>query len=180
LARTAQEHPQRTLRLFFALWPDAATRARLAAWAEAIHHASGGRMMRAPNIHLTLAFLGTVSAALLPATERAAAAVPPARFTLTLDEPGYWRHNRIAWAGARVVPDALAGLVSALRSALGTAQIPFDPKPFVPHVTLVRNVRSGFALPALEPIAWPVEGFALVRSVTGASGSAYVVQASWC
>ena len=167
------------LRLFFALWPDDSTRARLADWTQAIHRASGGRAMRSENVHLTLAFLGSTDAALLPPIVAAASRAAPRRFTLRIDEPGYWRHNQIAWAGVREVPPELAALVGDLRAALLGGNVPFDVKPFVAHITLVRKARPGFKLPRLEPIEWPVRDFVLVRSVTGPVGSAYEVAQRW-
>jgi 2'-5' RNA ligase len=172
-------HPVALLRLFFALWPDDATRARLADWTQAIHRASGGRAMRPENVHLTLAFLGSTDAALLPSIVAAASRVAPRRFTLRIDEPGYWRHNQIAWAGVREVPPELAALVGDLRAALLGASVPFDVKPFVAHTTLVRKARPGFKLPELGSIDWPVRDFVLVRSVTASDGSAYEVVRRW-
>jgi RNA 2',3'-cyclic 3'-phosphodiesterase len=166
-------------RLFFALWPDAATRARLADWTTSIHDLSGGRAMRPENVHLTLAFLGSTPAAALPSVIAAAGRVAPRRFTLRVDEPGYWRHNRIAWAGVRAVPSELAALVAELRAELAAARVAFDPKPFVAHLTLVRKARPGFAVPPLAPIEWPVRGFALVRSVTATDGSTYQMAQRW-
>ena len=55
----------------------------------------------------------------------------------------------------------------------------FDPKPFVPHVTLVRKGHSGFAMPTLQPIRWQVTGFVLVRSVMRPTGSDYLVESRW-
>jgi RNA 2',3'-cyclic 3'-phosphodiesterase len=167
------------LRLFFALWPDHGVRAALAEASATIHRVSGGRVTRAESIHLTLAFLGDCDAARLGALKTAAARVRVRRFDLVLDERGFWNHNRIAWAGATETPEALAALVSELRTALAAAQFAFDPKPFVPHVTLVRKVRPGFAMPALGPIRWPVGGFVLVRSVTRSAGSDYLVESRW-
>lgn len=174
------DHPGRpvdaeTLRLFFALWPDAATRERLAGWARTIHSASGGRAMRPESVHLTLAFLGGTPAAALPSIIAAAGRIAPRAFTLRIDEAGYWRHNQIAWGGAREPPPALEALVADLRAALVGAKIAFDAKAFVPHITLVRKARPGFRLPRLEPIEWPVRDFVLVRSLTGSGGSAYEV-----
>ncbi len=83
------------------------------------------------------------------------------------------------WAGVREPPPALDALVADLRAALVEAGIAFDPKPFVTHITLVRNARPDFELPVLEPIDWPVRGFVLVRSVTGREGSAYEVIRRW-
>jgi 2'-5' RNA ligase len=171
--------PVAPLRLFFALWPDDATRARLADWTQAMHRASGGRMMQPENVHLTLAFLGSTDAALLPSIVAAASRVAPRRFTLHIDEPGYWQHNQIAWAGVREAPLALDALVLDLRAALVEAKLAFDPKPFVAHLTLVRKARPGFKLPPLEPIEWSVQDFVLVRSATGADGSTYDVTQRW-
>ena len=167
------------LRLFFALWPDDSTRARLADWTQAIHRASGGRAMRSENVHLTLAFLGSTDAALRPSIVAAASRAAPRRFTLRIDEPGYWRHNQIAWAGVHEVPPELTALVGDLRAALLGASVPFDVKPFVAHITLVRKARPGFKLPELGPIDWPVRDFVLVRSVTGPDGSTYEVVQRW-
>jgi 2'-5' RNA ligase len=167
------------LRLFFALWPDDATRAALAEWCRCIHGVTGGRLTRADSIHQTLAFLGDCGPGRLAEAEAAADRVDPRRFDLVLDRAGLWNHNRIAWAGASVVPPELAALVVELRAALAEARFALDPKPFVPHITLVRKARHGGALPSLAPIRWPVDGFVLVRSELRADGSDYAIQARW-
>jgi 2'-5' RNA ligase len=169
----------KALRLFFALWPEDATRAALAEWTRAIHRESGGRAMRPENVHITLAFLGSIDSAKLPAIEAAAGRVTPRRFTLSIDEVGYWRHNQIAWAGAREMPLELAALVADLRAALLEAHVPFDAKPFATHVTLVRKARPGFRMPRMATIEWPVKDFVLLRSVNGPDGSHYEVERRW-
>lgn len=169
----------RPLRLFFALWPDGATRAALERWAAAIHRVAGGRATRGESIHMTLAFLGAAGADRLGALKVAASSVRVQPFELVLDEAGSWKHNRIGWAGATRVPATLETLVRDLRAALAAAQFAFDPKPFTPHVTLVRKARPGFVMPALDPIRWQVTGFALVRSVMRPAGSDYLVEARW-
>jgi 2'-5' RNA ligase len=140
---------------------------------------AGGRATRAESIHLTLAFLGATDPARLAELREVAGGVQTRPFALVLDQAGYWKHNRIAWAGASAVPPALDGLVSSLRGALGDARFPFDPKPFVPHVTLVRNARPGFATPQFAPIVWGVEEFVLVESATQPRGSAYAIAGRW-
>jgi 2'-5' RNA ligase len=167
------------VRLFFALWPDDAVRAQLARWSRGLHAVCGGRPTRDENLHLTLAFLGSVEEARAAEVERAANEVAPRVVTLVLDRPGYWKHNRIAWAGASVVPPELESVVSELRSALARSHIGFDPKGFVSHVTLLREAREPKAMPALDPIPWKVDGFALVQSVTLPRGSRYEIRRSW-
>lgn len=166
------------MRLFFALWPGDEVRARLVGWARTLHVACGGRQTRTENLHLTLVFLGNVDGGRVAEVARAAGEVAPRADVLLLDQPGYWKRNRIAWAGASVVPLELEDTVRELRSALARARVDFDPKPFATHVTLLREAREPMAMPALEPIAWALDGFALVRSSDGRGGS-YEVLRSW-
>ncbi len=169
----------RPLRLFFALWPDDATRLALAEWSRQIHRVTGGRPARPETLHQTLAFLGDCPSGRLAELEAAAGRASPRRFELVLDRPGLWNHNRIAWAGASAVPPELAALVAELRAALADARFAFDRKPFVPHLTLVRKARPGRALPEPAPIRWPIDGFVLVRSVPRPEGSEYAIQRRW-
>lgn len=164
------------MKLFFALWPGATTRARLDRWGQALHEVCGGRRTRAENLHLTLAFLGNVDDARLPAVEQAMDSVAPRRFLLTLDQPGHWKRNSIAWAGASVVPPELEALAAELRAGLAAVGVAFDPQPFAVHVTLLRDARAPAAMPAVEAIPWPVEGYALVASVPGTGGVRYEVR----
>ncbi|HEY6862610.1 MAG TPA: RNA 2',3'-cyclic phosphodiesterase [Burkholderiales bacterium] len=155
------------MRLFFALWPNAVTRTRLDRWGQALHDVCGGRRTSADSLHLTLAFLGNVADARVAEVESAMDRVRPRRFLLNLDTPGHWKKNSIAWAGTSAVPAELEALAADLRAALAAATIPFDPQPFAVHVTLLRDAGAPAAMPALEPIAWPVDGFALVSSAGG-------------
>jgi len=163
------------LRLFFALWPDAAARSALSRYAKDAQDACGGRVMRPPNLHVTLAFIGDVDAARLGAILAAADKVTPRRFLLDVDRVEYWRHNRIVWAGASIVPDALGAFVDELRGALDAARIAYDRKPYVPHVTLLREARAA-PLPAFAAVPWPAEAFVLVKSVPGAD---YAIVREW-
>lgn len=150
------------LRLFFALWPPAKVQAGLAAWAK--EAAGRGRPMRRENLHLTLAFLGATDSALLPRIEAVAAAVRADSFQLLLDRVGYWKHNRIIWCGSSVEPPALMALVAELRARLSAAGVRYDEKPFVPHLTLVRNATELPQTPAWMPVGWETREFALIES----------------
>ena len=167
------------MRLFFALWPDEEVRAQLANWSRELQAVCGGRPTRPENLHMTLVFLGNVEDARVAEVERAADAVAPQSVSLVLDQPGYWKHNRIAWAGASAVPRELEAMAAELRYALTRSGIAFDAKEFVSHVTLLRDARGPKALPALEPIRWNLEGFALMSSVALPRGSRYEVRKSW-
>jgi 2'-5' RNA ligase len=167
------------MRLFFALWPDDAVRARLARWTSELRAVCGGRPTRPENLHVTLAFLGSVEEARVAEVELAAGEVSPRAVSLVLDQPGYWKRKRIAWAGASIVPAELEVLAADLRGALMRAGVGFDGTGFVSHVTLLRNAREPRAMPALEPIEWKLDGFALVHSLTLPQGSRYQIVKSW-
>lgn len=162
-----------TVRLFFALWPDSNLQGRLAAWAE--QAAGRARPMRRENIHLTLAFLGAINAALLPLLEECARAVRFTPLALKLDRVGYWKHKRIVWCGPEDEPLVLTALVADLRAGLDRAGIHYAPKPFVSHLTLVRKSSGLGAAPRWKPLEWEVRDFALVRSVPIEGGVRYAV-----
>jgi 2'-5' RNA ligase len=167
------------MRLFFALWPSEEVRVQLGRWSRELHSLCGGHRMAPQNLHLTLAFLGEVEAARVADVGRAADEVAVRRDSLALDWPGYWRHNRIVWAGTSSVPAGIGKLAQSLREALARHEIGFDPKPFATHVTLLRNAREPKAMPVLEPIRWNVEGFVLACSQRQERGSRYEVLGSW-
>jgi len=167
------------MRLFFALWPDDAVRAQLAHWSRELQALCGGRTTPPGNLHVTLAFLGGIEDARVAEIERAAGEVGAPVASLVLDRPGYWKHNRIAWAGASAPPPELGAFVAELREVLRRAGIRFDAKPFVSHATLLRDAREPRATPELAPIEWRLSGFALVQSVTLPRGSRYEVRRSW-
>jgi 2'-5' RNA ligase len=46
-------------------------------------------------------------------------------------------------------------------------------------VTLLRDAREPKGMPALDPVCWRVDGFALVQSVTLPRGSRYEIRRAW-
>jgi 2'-5' RNA ligase len=172
---------EKTARLFFALWPDAGARRALDQAGRHLHAACGGRRMQAPNVHLTLVFLGNVPVARLDELRAVAGSVSGASFSMTLDHLGWWRHNRVAWAAPQETPEALQDLVTQLQDSLRNADFAFDDRPvFAPHITLLRNARcNGVKMPPLDPLEWKADEFVLVKSVTADAGAAYEVIGRW-
>lgn len=167
-----------TLRLFFALWPDDATRDALFRTGKWLHKHWGGRLMRADTLHITLAFLGSTPAEQLDALVACADSVQSEAFELVLDQAGYWRHNRIGWLGASEAPPPHLELVGALNAALQGAGFPVDARPHVPHVTLLRKSLGG-EVPPCAAVHWPISEFVLVQSVTESDGAHYEVIRRW-
>ncbi len=176
-AESSPEKPD-TLRLFFALWPDDATRDALNRTGKWLHQHWGGRRMRADTLHITLAFLGSTAVDQLDVLAACADSVHTEPYELVLDQAGYWRHNRIGWLGASRTPPQHLDLVGALNAALQGAGFAVDARPHVPHVTLLRNSAGGEA-PDCTPVRWPISEFVLVISRTEADGAHYEVIRRW-
>ena len=168
-----------TLRLFFALWPDPATRAAIAEVVSAVAKESHGRGVTADNIHLTLAFLGGQPAARVQELCALAAAIEVAPFRLVLDEIGCFRKAGIAWLGASAAPPELVALHAGLGRVLNGAGIALDARPFAPHLTLARRITRAVQRRLAEPIDWGVGSFALVSSETLPAGAHYRLLDTW-
>ncbi len=173
--------PERgTHRVFFALWPPAEAAARLHGAALTAHKDCGGRVMRRENLHVTLAFLGNVSPARLAQAEAVADGIAAPAFDVGLDRLGWWKHNRILWAGSAAPPPALAQLADLLGAGLRTAGFALDERPFALHATLLRNARCAAPVPRLDPpVGWRAGEFVLAESVAGPDGSRYAVRRRW-
>lgn len=167
------------VRVFLALWPDAAVRESLQGIAADCHVRCAGRGMRGDTLHMTLAFIGELAAARVPEVKAIASGVRVPPFTLTLDRVACWRHNRIAHLYPGEVPVELPHLVATLVAGLTREGIPFDRKPSKPHVTLLRHANCSAVLPEIQPVRWPVSDFVLVQSVLRDEGAHYEVLGRW-
>ena len=153
-------------KVFFALWPAAAERGRLAAWLHPLRKLCGGREMRGETLHCTLVFVGEVARPALEELRSAAREVGGVSFELSFDRAHYWEHNHIVYAAPGEVPQQLRQLVDNLQKRLMARGFNFDRREYQPHVTLLRNARRAAAtLPELQPVRWQIRDFALVRSV---------------
>ncbi|MDP3715536.1 MAG: RNA 2',3'-cyclic phosphodiesterase [Burkholderiales bacterium] len=168
------------MRLFFALWPDASLRSALAAQAKSLQDECGGRATAASNLHLTLAFLGDIDGARLSELSRIAAeAANLAPFALILERIGWWPRQHLVWAAPRDCPPGLQALVETLAGSLRAAAFHTERRRFLPHVTLLRDVRCApVALPCYLPL-WRVSEFVLVASERSAGGARYRVLGAW-
>jgi 2'-5' RNA ligase len=164
-------------RLFFAIWPDASSRAQLEGLAARLQSRAGGRAVPADKVHLTLAFLGEVAPDRADDLVKAADKVREAPFDLVLDRVGAFRRARVTWVGSTNAPPALIAVEGMLREALRARGFELEERPFAPHVTLVRKAEKTLAPEPIEPIAWRVEEIALVSSEPGTG--AYKTMATW-
>lgn len=170
-------------RLFLALWPDPSLRVAIVAATRDYLPVHAGRRVAPANLHLTLAFLGSVDAGQQACIEAAAAAVAdnrPASFALRLDCLGFWPRPQVLWLGASQTPPALSELVARLNAALPACGYQPESRPYVAHMTLMRKLRRGPPASCLSaPVDWPVHDFVLVVSRTLPEGASYTVLARW-
>ncbi len=166
-------------RLFFALWPNSNVRLAINEQTQPIIQTINGKITPSENWHITLAFLGEIDKPAKACMQEVAAKVQGNRFTVSLEELGYWSKPRILWLGAKKIPDALADLVSHLTTDLQSCGYRPDTRPFRLHLTLMRKASQVKTLPLITPIKWAVEDFCLVRSVTQSGGASYEVIGRW-
>jgi 2'-5' RNA ligase len=168
-----------THRVYFALWPDAVTRARLAAAVQPAASAVGGRAVAAESLHVTLAFVGAVSVPILGALARLGAAIAWPAGTLRLDVLEWWSGPRVAVLCASSAAAPLLSVRASLCDRLAALGIEIEPTPFRPHLTIARDVR---AAPASTGAAVDFEAthVALVESTpTPGEPSRYRPLAAW-
>lgn len=177
--QSSNPRPGEVERLFFALWPDDEVRQAIRRHAKDLLRHSGGRPVVLENLHITLAFLGSVDAAQRQCVERVAEAIALPAFALQLDQVGYWSRPRVLWLGAHETPDIPVALAKQLAQGCRDCGLSLDRRPFKAHLTLKRKVHQ--APPAMEvrPVSWPVESFVLVRSRTLPEGVQYQVVREW-
>jgi 2'-5' RNA ligase len=167
------------LRLFFALWPDPPLRGMLAELAGR-HVPDGARRLAAQNLHLTLAFLGSVAEARLPEVLAAAGEIRAAPFTFTLERVSYWSRPRLLCLTGGRGHAPLERLAAALGAGLAERRLPHDAQPFRAHLTLARKLRESVAETRLAPpLTWHATRFCLVASTTHPEGARYTPLADW-
>lgn len=140
------------------------------------------RLAARANLHVTIAFLGEVGEDRLPVVrgtlERAVANWGRSGLRLRLGGGGRFGRGRftVLWVGLTGELDALDRLARATRRELRRARLPYDRRPFRPHLTLARpgdrvdrtdieeDVRTldGYLGPS-----WPATELVLVRSHLG-------------
>lgn len=159
--------------------------------------ASGGRPVPAANLHVTLAFLGSVPERLLPQLaviarrtaasacgEDAASASGGPILDLVFEHLEYWRAAQVLCAVPVRPPAPLAALARKLQERLTEGGFAPDQKtsqsagsniakPFRPHVTLARKALRPPRSTAMEAVTWSFAELVLVASETHPEGAEY-------
>ncbi|WP_139652400.1 RNA 2',3'-cyclic phosphodiesterase [Raoultibacter phocaeensis] len=137
-----------------------------------------GRFLFPESYHLTLAFLGDTSETDLACAIDAIDVSCTNIAAIPLRSDGLGKFGRAndatLWLGIAPAPE-LMQLSANIREELAARAVPFDGKPFKPHITFARRARIPKA--DLPPLAFPQDDEAtavtLFRSTLGRDGAAY-------
>lgn len=169
----------KSIRVFFAIFPDEFVQKQLAHQAEILEPTCGGRRMRTQNLHLTLLFLGEVSTHRIATLQQTMKNISAKKFELSLDRICYWKHNQIIYIQANQFPTELFFLVDSLKIALSEAGFLFDKFTYKPHVTLIRKATHSTEINLNDPIKWHVNEWSLIQSRQTENGVDYIPLKQW-
>ena len=152
-------------RVFFAIEIPTQIQRQIVRWRAENFPIDAGRPVAAANMHITLAFLGEVSAEKQAALAKLAGRIRQPGFTLHLDDAGQWLRSRVVWLGTRQPPRGMLQLANMLRAQAARSGCYQSPQPFHPHLTLLRNTAHAVPIPA-PGFHWeiPVSEFVLYES----------------
>jgi 2'-5' RNA ligase len=164
-----------TRRLFIALWPGEALRNELV---QATHEhavASGGRVVPAANLHITLAFLGSVVDSRVETIERCMDDVKIEPFEILFGEIVWWKRQALLCLEPTAGDERLQMLVDRLRRSLADRGFEVESRPFRPHVTLAREVEREWLRVPIKTVRWTADRVVLIESTLTEKGSRYAV-----
>lgn len=169
------------MRLFVAIEFDDSFRKTLVDLSQKMEErAESGRFTPADNWHLTLAFLGEVAPSRLLDLEKTLDACPVSAFPIRLTRIGRFpgREGKdLVWVGVEANPEMMR-LADAIRGGLRRGGFAFDPKPFVPHLTIGREIRMkqewmGRPDPQIPQAEFLADRFCLMESIREAGRIVY-------
>lgn len=167
------------VRLFFALPCPASTRESVIAWRDTHLQALKRQWVPAPNLHITLAFVGAVNESDMESLLTLGDRIQQSPFALTLNRIGEFGRGKYVWLGPSETPASLTALTHALTARLSEHGFPIDQRPYQPHLTVARQAPS-IALPeAPDGIDMPVTAFALYESIPVTGGVRYDALKQW-
>lgn len=140
------------------------------------------------QLHLTLKFLGEVSAERVPDIEEALvqAVSPHSRFPMTISGNGCFPSSgqvRIIWIGVQEGSGVLTECYGSLEEGLNKIGFTPEKRGFSPHITLARvkadntrgELRNVIINTEFPPVSQQVAGVRLFQSVLKTSGAEYRV-----
>ncbi|HML47666.1 MAG TPA: RNA 2',3'-cyclic phosphodiesterase [Clostridia bacterium] len=172
------------MRVFYGIQLPQPVREALQEATARVQKQTNGRFVLPRSYHCTLAFVGEVETGRRSVLERILKTVAESTpgCDLSLTAPGFFGKpgHAVLWHGLAGA-EPLAEASAALRQALRAANLPYDDKPFRPHITLAREARMEacpLALAQARPVSWRAESLTLFESRREAAGMVYAPLAS--
>jgi 2'-5' RNA ligase len=191
-SETAERKPEDAVRTFICVEVPEAIKERIARLQQELRR--GGAQVswvKPSNIHLTIKFLGDVSASKMEAIRLAVerAASPINRFEIEVGVAGCFpspRSPRVLWVGLTRLPDSLKQLRAAIEDELARGGFPRETKRFSPHLTIGRvrdpkgagRIAEDLIARGFEPEAFQAREVIVMRSDLTPRGSIYTPQAT--
>jgi 2'-5' RNA ligase len=177
------------MRLFISVNCDDKVKAQLLSVQEMIRAKSvKGNFSRPENLHLTLIFIGEISADKIPLIASVidkALKTPVAPFTLAFSTTGCFTHsNKELWWIGTERNDPSLGILKSIRGRIAdglfSEGINFDNRPFNPHITLGREIKHTSPIIILkQEIMYPVNRISLMKSERVSGILTYTEIAGW-
>lgn len=167
-----------TQRIFIGLWPDKAAQTALHSLSAVALQHCGGRALRPDQWHITLAFLGSLSTQDVDSlcVQASGWRLPTAPFCI--DHYGRFKQAGIVWVGSQETLSLRQ--MAACHQQLWKYLLPLgyrpEQRPFVPHVSLLRQAASYplNELPSFRPFDWHSTHCYVVESRPTAQGTHYI------
>jgi RNA 2',3'-cyclic 3'-phosphodiesterase len=139
------------------------------------------RWTPAPNLHLTMRFIGSVEHDVVDDIGRRLGELDLRGFDIELGDIGVFKRGRrvrVVWIGLRVGGEEAVALAAHVEAECRRAGLPPEARPFQPHLTLARaRDREGAVLPPLPPLPalepWRASELVLYSSHLGRPAAVY-------
>jgi len=159
--------------LFVALFPDEVARRRLFRLAYDLGVMSSGRTIPQANLHITLRYLGQVNMEVMQCLEQQLGRIKATAFRLQISRLETRARQGMIWAMPEECPEPLTALVEEIDRCSSACDITVRDHEFLPHITLVRNIKRRPRLQQIEPIEIVASNFQLAASERLSEGSHY-------
>ena len=131
------------------------------------------------TLHLTLSYVGDIAEDRLADLVTIGDKIHQKPFRFLINKIAYFEKSRVAWAGSKDVPDELMELQATIEGEVIHAKFPLDPRPFRPHITLIRNLPEPLNMMSTQEIMWPISAFSLVKVNQSGVGVPYEILHVW-
>lgn len=164
-------------RLFFALLPDAQTKADIVAISQRLP-ADNLRIYSEDNLHQTLVFLGEFAEAHLMDLISICQSIHLPPITMQFEALHFWPQPKVLCLLALNQPPALQELIKMLQEIVAEFGIKPDQRPYQPHITLARKANEAITLD-FAPISFTANEFVLMQSQSTDNGPIYKPLYCW-